>query len=38
MFITVNGKVMQCEKISHKYSLGEIKENTIALDYKKNSN
>lgn len=35
MFITVNGKIMQCEKISHKYSLGEIKEESIVFDYTK---
>ena len=38
MFITVNGKIMQCEKISHKYSLGEIKENSIVFDYEKIAN
>ena len=27
MFVTVNGKILQCEKISQKYSLGYVNEN-----------
>ncbi len=32
MFITVNGKILQCEKISQKFSLGYIHDGTVFLD------
>lgn len=35
MFITVSGKIMQCEKISHKYFLGEVYANSFQLDLEK---
>ena len=33
MFITVNGKILQCERIDHKYFLGIIKNNRVILDF-----
>lgn len=33
MFITVNGKILQCERIDHDYALGYITEDDVALDY-----
>jgi uncharacterized protein len=32
MFITVNGKILPCEKISHKYALGEVTETEVSID------
>lgn len=32
MFITVNGKILQCEKISHDYALGKVTESDVILD------
>lgn len=33
MFITVKGKILQCEKISHKYTLGTIDDEGLNLNY-----
>lgn len=33
MFVTVNGKILQCEKISHEFSLGRINDTEVLLDY-----
>lgn len=32
MFVTVNGKILQCERIDHKYVLGQINEDQVTLD------
>lgn len=32
MFITVTGKILQCEKISHDFSLGQITDNQVILN------
>ncbi|MDR1055633.1 MAG: radical SAM peptide maturase [Prevotellaceae bacterium] len=32
MFVTVNGKILPCERIGHQYSLGQITVNTIELN------
>ncbi|MEG1510810.1 MAG: radical SAM peptide maturase [Bacteroidales bacterium] len=32
IFVTVNGKILQCEKIDHDFSLGNITENEVMLD------
>lgn len=32
MFITVNGKILQCERIGHQFALGYVTENSIHLD------
>jgi uncharacterized protein len=32
MYITVNGKILQCEKISHDYALGYITDDVVVLD------
>ena len=32
MFVTVNGKILQCERIDHDFSLGSISEKGIELD------
>ncbi|WP_303895450.1 MULTISPECIES: radical SAM peptide maturase [Dysgonomonas] len=32
MFITTDGKILPCEKISHCYSLGQISEDTIEIN------
>lgn len=35
VFITTNGKILQCERISHKYYLGTINETGVVnIDYK----
>lgn len=33
MFVTVNGKILQCEKISHNFALGLINDTHVTLDY-----
>lgn len=39
LFVTVNGKVLPCEKIGHQYGLGYIhKTGSIELDYEKITN
>lgn len=35
IFITVNGKLLPCERISQQYALGEITDTKIILDYQK---
>lgn len=35
IFLTVDGKIMPCERIGYKYVLGEIKNGTIHLDFPK---
>lgn len=35
MFITVNGKVLQCEKINHEFALGQVYDDHVELDYTK---
>jgi len=32
MFITVNGKILQCERIGHQFSLGYVTEDSVFLD------
>lgn len=32
MFVTVNGRILQCERIGQNFSLGEIDENGVRLD------
>lgn len=32
IFITARGKILPCERISHKYALGEVTENGVNLD------
>lgn len=34
MFVTVNGKILQCECIDHKFTLGQIGETHVFLDIK----
>lgn len=31
MFVTVNGKILQCEKIPHKYSLGYVNDSNRVI-------
>jgi uncharacterized protein len=38
IFVTVNGKILPCERISQKYALGHVKKTLIKLDYKKIAN
>lgn len=38
MFVTVNGKILQCEKIDHKYVLGRVSETELDLDSEKIAN
>ena len=33
MFVTVNGKILPCERISHEYALGEIENGKVSLDF-----
>lgn len=35
MFMTVNGKIIQCEKINHEFALGQVYEDHVDLDYQK---
>lgn len=32
MFVTVNGKIIQCERIDQKYALGEVTDHGVKLD------
>lgn len=32
MFVTVNGKILQCERIDHKFALGQITSDGVELD------
>jgi uncharacterized protein len=32
MFVTVNGKILQCERISHHFALGEILDDRVELN------
>jgi uncharacterized protein len=34
VFITVNGKILPCETVSHQYSLGIVDENGMKINYK----
>lgn len=33
MFVTVNGKILQCERIHHNYTLGTVDDKGVHLDY-----
>lgn len=33
MFVTARGKILQCEKISHKYALGHVKDKKVNLNF-----
>lgn len=33
MFITVNGKILQCERINHEFALGQIFDDKIELNF-----
>ena len=33
MFVTVNGKILPCERISHEYALGSIENGKVLLDF-----
>lgn len=35
MFITVKGRILQCEKIDHQYSLGYVDDDKVTLDLEK---
>lgn len=35
MFMTVNGKILQCEKINHEFALGQVYDDHVDLDYQK---
>jgi uncharacterized protein len=34
MFVTVKGRILQCERINHEFALGEVTENEVRLDWK----
>lgn len=34
MFVTVNGKILQCERIDHHFSVGQITDEGVRLDMK----
>ena len=38
MFVTVNGKIIQCERIDHKYALGEVTDEGVKLDFEEIAN
>jgi uncharacterized protein len=33
MFITVNGKILPCERIGHQYAIGQVTDTNIELDF-----
>ncbi len=33
MFITVNGKILPCERVAHDYTMGQITDTEVSLDY-----
>ena len=33
MFVTVNGKILPCERIGHQYALGQVTETDVILDF-----
>jgi uncharacterized protein len=33
LFVTVNGKIIQCERIDHSFALGSIENNTVIIDF-----
>lgn len=35
MFVTVNGRILQCEKINHAYSLGTVDDEKVNLDFER---
>lgn len=35
MFVTVNGKILPCERVSHAYYLGKVTEKELSLDLQK---
>ena len=35
MFITVNGKILPCERIAHKYCLGYVNKDSVELNIEK---
>lgn len=37
-FLTVNGKLLPCEKVGHQHALGHVTNDTLELDYKEIAN
>ena len=35
VFITVNGKILPCERIGHQYEMGTVDENGVNIDFEK---
>jgi uncharacterized protein len=35
LFLTVNGKILPCERIPQEYALGQIEENKVIMDFEK---
>jgi uncharacterized protein len=33
VYVTVNGKILTCERIGHQFALGELMENGVSLDF-----
>jgi uncharacterized protein len=33
IFVTANGKILQCERINHEYALGTVDENGVNIDF-----
>lgn len=38
VFVTVAGKILPCEKISHQYGLGQVREDGVEIDFEKIAN
>ena len=38
MFLSARGKILQCERINHIFSLGDVTQDGVSLDYKKVAN
>jgi Arylsulfatase regulator (Fe-S oxidoreductase) len=35
LFVTVNGKILPCERVGHQYALGHIDENGVQINFEK---
>lgn len=33
LYVTVNGKILPCERIGHRYALGEVDEEKVTIDF-----
>ena len=38
MFVTVNGKILPCERIAHNYAMGQVTDSEVLLNYQQIAN